>query len=51
MGKDFEDLRFDCHEFLEQADIKRFNKYLKQYPSLKFQKQMTDFISYVQRNA
>ena len=51
MGKDFEDLRFDCHEFLEQADIKRFNKYLKQYPSLKFQKQMTDFISYVQGNA
>lgn len=50
-AKDFEDLRFDCYEFLQQANLKKFAKYLQQYPSQKFKKQMTDFISYVQQNA
>ncbi|HBB03973.1 TPA: hypothetical protein DCZ39_03670 [Patescibacteria group bacterium] len=49
--KEFENLRFDCYEFLEQADIKKFTRYLKQYSSQKFKKQMTDFISYVKKNA
>jgi len=49
--KDFEELRFDCYEFMQQVDITKFKRYAKQYPSQKFQKKIQDFISYVKQNA
>jgi hypothetical protein len=49
--KDFEELRFDCYEFMQQADITKLKKYAKQYPSQKFQKKIQDFIYYVKQNA
>lgn len=48
---DFEDLRFDTYEFLQQADISKFKKYLKQYSSAKFISQMESFLSYTKQNA
>ncbi len=48
---DFEELRFDCYEFIQQANLQRFTKYMKQYPSEIFHKRMANFISYVQKNA
>lgn len=49
--KNFEELRFDCYEFTEQANITKMKKYAKYYPSKTFQKRVKDFISYVQQNA
>jgi len=49
--KNFEELRFDCYEFMQQANIAKMQNYAKQYPSKTFQKRVEDFISYVQQNA
>lgn len=48
---DFEELRFDCYEFIQQANISTMQKYACQYPSKKFQKKIQDFISYIRQNA
>jgi len=48
---DFEELRFDCYEFMQQANIPKMQKYAKQYPSQIFQKKVQDFITYIQQNA
>ncbi len=49
--KAFEELRFDCYEFMQQANITKMQNYAKLYPSKTFQKRVKDFISYVQQNA
>lgn len=49
--KNFEELRFDSYEFIQQANITKMQNYAKQYPSTTFKKRVENFISYIQQHA